>query len=86
MRRAGQDFRVTSGGGKLKNWKSEKLTSRPATRLARIPDFQDFRFSPTTDAPEILQSGPGGVGVGNVLNGRFTLKTGPLGLGNIRFR
>jgi len=36
-----QDF----GAGKLRNWKSEKLTARAHPQIARISDFQDFRFS-----------------------------------------
>jgi hypothetical protein len=39
---------TASPAGKLKNWKYEKLTSRPATRPTRISDFQDFRFSPAS--------------------------------------
>jgi hypothetical protein len=35
---AGEDFRVMTGAGKLKNWKSEKLTASP-------PGFQIFRIS-----------------------------------------
>ena len=30
----------------------------------RIPDFKDFRFSPTTAPPKFLPTGPGGDGVG----------------------
>jgi hypothetical protein len=41
-----QFFTTPIRAGKLKNWKSEKLTSRPA-KLAH----QIFRFSPTSDAP-----------------------------------
>jgi hypothetical protein len=41
----GQDFRVTPGG-KLKNWKPEKLPSATENRRIRSPGFQIFRFSP----------------------------------------
>ena len=54
-----QIFTTSIRAGKLKNWKSEKLTSRPATRPTRIPDFQDFRFSPAFAAHEILPNEPG---------------------------
>jgi hypothetical protein len=67
----GAGFQSDVRGGKLKNWKSEKLTSRPTPQPSRIPDFQDFRFSPITDTPEILPTGPGEVGVGIVLNVGF---------------
>jgi hypothetical protein len=40
--------------GKLKNWKSEKLASRPATGPTRISAFQDFRFSARHLLPENL--------------------------------
>jgi len=52
---------VPTGAGKLKNWKSENLTARPPAQIARIPDFQDFRFSPTHAPPEILTTGLGTV-------------------------
>jgi hypothetical protein len=48
--------------GKLKNWKSEKLTPSSA-QIARIPDFQNFRFSPTPATPEILPTDLGWVGL-----------------------
>jgi len=51
---SGQDFGQHVRSGKLKNWKSEKLTARSLAQIARIPDFQDFRFSLTPDTPEIL--------------------------------
>jgi hypothetical protein len=41
----GQIFPASKAAGKLKNWKSEKLTSRPVTRPTRISGFQNFRFS-----------------------------------------
>ncbi len=55
-----QVFTVPTGAGKLKNWKSEKLTAGTPAQIARISDFQDFRFSPTHATPEILPTGPGG--------------------------
>jgi hypothetical protein len=60
-----QNFTATGPAEKLKNWKSEKLTSRPATRLTRISDFQDFRFSPLHLLPGNLAGGfRDGVGIG----------------------
>ena len=59
-----QVFTIFSQAGKLKNWKSEKLTTRLATRPTRIPDFQDFRFSPAPAAHEILPNEPGRGGGG----------------------
>jgi hypothetical protein len=53
---AGQDLRVPTG--KLKNWKSEKLTSRPA-KLAR-QDFRISGFHPSTCRPKICRLGPVG--------------------------
>ena len=51
----GAGFRpAQSGAG---NWKSEKLTSRPATRPTRISGFQVF--TRTAAAPEILPNEPG---------------------------
>jgi hypothetical protein len=48
VRRVGARFFTTPiRAGKLKNWKSEKLTSRQATGSTRISGFQDFRFSLT---------------------------------------
>ena len=69
---------------KLKNWKSEKLTSRMATQHSRISGFQDCRFSPALPYPKSCRrmSLDGG-GVGNVLNGKFMLKLGLLGSANI---
>jgi hypothetical protein len=43
---------------KLKNWKSEKLTSRPA-KLAR-QDFRISGFHPSTCRPKICRLGPVG--------------------------
>ena len=48
----GQIFTAPIRAGKLKNWKSEKLTSSPATRHSRISGFQDFRFSPAPPYPK----------------------------------
>jgi hypothetical protein len=84
--RGGGGFQDTDRAGKLKIWETEKLTSRPATLPTGISDFQDFRFSPLHLPPsKSCRLGPEGVwwGTGNVLNGRFILKTGPLGLTNI---
>ena len=39
--------------GKLKIWKTGNLTCIPMSQRARISDFQDFRFSPASAAPEI---------------------------------
>jgi hypothetical protein len=50
-----QNFTTSKRPGKLKNWKSEKLTSGPPTRTACI-DFQNFRisdFHPSTCRPKI---------------------------------
>jgi hypothetical protein len=65
---SGQDF----GAGKLKNWKSEKLTARTLTQVARISDFQDFRFSPPMLFPSIWLGDRGW----GAVNGRFALETG----------
>jgi len=46
------------------NWKSEKLTVCTPDQIARIPDFQDFRFSPAQTYPESCRLGPVGEGVG----------------------
>jgi hypothetical protein len=61
-----QILTTSSPAGKLKNWKSEKLTSRPATRSTRISGFQDFRFLPAHAVPEILpnETGRGAAGCG----------------------
>ena len=67
-----QIFTVAIRAGKLKNWKSEKLTARTLSQIARISGFQDFRFSPHMLSPRIW---PGDRGWGTV-NGRFALKTG----------
>ena len=64
----GQIFTGRVRGGKLKTWKSEKLTSRPAPQLARIPEFQVFRISPDLSHPKSCRMSPHGVGSGNVLN------------------
>jgi hypothetical protein len=50
---------VPTGAVKLKNWKSEKLNARSSTQIARVPDFQDFRFSPTPATSETLPTGLG---------------------------
>jgi hypothetical protein len=56
-------------GGKLKNWKSEKLTPGLPTWPARISGFQNFRFSPSPASPGILPIEPGlGHGAGNFQN------------------
>ena len=60
-----QIFTATSPAGKLKNWKSEKLTVCPLVQIARIPGFQNFRFSPLHLLPENLGGGFR-VGVGNM--------------------
>jgi len=70
-----QDFTASNSAGKLKNWKSENLTSRPATQLPRIPGFQDFRFSPPYAA---RKSGRGILGWGEVGNVPNMLEPDPL--------
>jgi hypothetical protein len=86
VRRVGAGFQGAEGAGKLKNWKSEKLNAS-GSPIARIPDFQDFRFSPALLSPKSCRLSPDGVGweTGNVLNGRFMLITGHLVLSYIRF-
>jgi len=51
-----QIFTTSIRGGKLKIWKSEKLT---LTELARISEFQDFSFSPVP--PDARSRSRGGV-------------------------
>jgi len=60
-RGAGQNFTTRSHPGKLKTWKPDALLGLTAVR---IPDFQDFRFSPAPDTPEILPTGHGRGGIG----------------------
>jgi hypothetical protein len=63
---------------KLKTWKTEKLTARTLTQIARIPDFQDFRFSPAPPYPKSCRMSLDCGGVGNVL-----LEPGAYGLAYI---
>ena len=44
---SGQDLRVPTGAGNLKNWKSEKLTARSPTQNARISVYRISGFHPT---------------------------------------
>ena len=63
---SGQVFVVTERAEKLKTWKTEKLTSRLATRPTRISGFQVFT---RTTGTEILPNESGrGHGAGNFLN------------------
>jgi hypothetical protein len=52
-------------GGKLDNWKSEKLPT--LTTALWSPDCQDFRFSLTPDTSEILPIEFGRVGLWAVI-------------------
>jgi hypothetical protein len=46
-----QVFGQHTPGGKLKNWKSEKLTVCTPGQIAKIPGFQNFRFSLISATP-----------------------------------
>ena len=58
--RPGSGSHTAGPGGKLKNWKYEKLTVCTPDQHVWIPDFQNFRFSPSTATPEILPMGLNG--------------------------
>jgi hypothetical protein len=67
---SGQIFAVSDPAVKLKTWKTEKLTSRPGIQLGRISVFHPHHRHRGRCA-------------GNVLSGKFMLKTGLSGLANI---
>ena len=72
--RGGGGFQGADRAGKLKNWKSEKLTVCPLAQIARIPGLQDFRFLLASDTDEIPTTEPGRGGLivaRNVLNGKL---------------